>query len=54
MYQADKSQKILALDTANLRLFKGPRYEGFKGLAGFLFDAPLFGQSRYCATHSTG
>ena len=29
MYQADKSQKILAFDTAE---FKGPRYEGSPGI----------------------
>ena len=30
MYQADKSQKIFALDTAE---FEGPRYEGFQGFS---------------------
>ena len=30
MYQADKSQKIFALDTAE---FKGARYEGFQGFS---------------------
>ena len=49
MYQADKSQKILAF--ANLKVLG---MKGSKGLAGFLFDAPPFGQSRYYATHSTG
>ena len=49
MYQADKSQKILAF--ANLKVLG---MKASKGLAGFLFDAPPFGQSRYYATHSTG